>query len=57
MVYAWTRDKPGRLSKGKIHCLCRMKSYDYKSHSDRKKEDAYTQQLYDVLLHEYQTAD
>jgi len=48
LVYAWVRDNPGRLSKGKIHCscwMCRLKSYDNKSHSDKKKDESYFQQL------------
>ena len=39
-VEAWTRGKIGKLSKGKMHCSCRMcrtKSYDCLSHSDLKK--------------------
>jgi len=40
LVEAWVRYKPGRLSKGKIHCscwMCRRKSYDEKSISDVRK--------------------
>lgn len=50
LVRAWSRDKPGRLSKGKIHCscpMCRIKSFDGKSLSDRKKDIAVAQQLLD----------
>jgi hypothetical protein len=39
-VFAWAQNEPNRLSKGKIHCSCRMcrkKSYDGISHSDAKK--------------------
>ena len=40
-VFAWMRNEPNRLSKGKIHCscwMCRSKSYDCISHSDKKKQ-------------------
>ena len=41
-VKAWTAGgtKIGRLSKGKIHCscwMCRVKSYDYRSHMDARR--------------------
>ena len=41
-VKAWTAGgtKIGRLSKGKIHCscwMCRVKSYDYRSHMDVRR--------------------
>lgn len=41
-LQAWTRGCRGRLAKGKIHCscwMCRTKSYDMLSHSDRRKLD------------------
>ena len=47
-LYAWSRDKPGRLSKGKIHCscwMCRKKSYDHISHRDEKHKIAAIQQF------------
>ena len=46
----WVRGRPGRLSKGKIHCscwMCRTKSYDYLSHSDEKKKTDARQQIED----------
>jgi len=39
----YTGGKPGKLSKGKIHCscpLCRAKTYDHPSHSDMIKLEA-----------------
>ena len=47
-IYAWTRDKPGKLAKGKIHCscwMCRTKSYDHISHSDAKHIESITQKF------------
>lgn len=41
LLYAWSHDEVGRLSKGKIHCscpMCRMKSYDDMKISDKRKE-------------------
>lgn len=38
-VHAWSRDIPGRFSKGKIHCscwMCRRKSYDEPAHRDKR---------------------
>ena len=46
----WVRGRPGRLSKGKIHCscwMCRTKSFDYLSHSDEKKKIDARQQIKD----------
>jgi len=43
--------KIGRFAKGKIHCscwMCRTKSYDNLSHTDRKKLIAAKQQLNDI---------
>ena len=40
-VEGWTHGKPGRLSKGKIHCscwMCRRKSCDELSMTDKRKE-------------------
>jgi len=57
LVFAWIRDNPGRLSKGKIHCscyMCRTKSYDEKSHSDKKKEKTSLQQLAELSIQERQ---
>ena len=39
-VQYWTGGKPGKLSKGKIHCscwMCRRKSYDESSMADQRK--------------------
>jgi len=39
----YTGGKPGKLSKGKIHCscpLCRAKTYDHPSHRDMAKLEA-----------------
>jgi len=47
-VLAWSGGEAGRFAKGKIHCSCRMcriKSYDVPSHSDRKKLLAAQQQM------------
>lgn len=52
-VSDWTRDQPGRLSKGKIHCSCRMcraKTYDEPTHSDRQRGINGEQQRRDFLL-------
>ena len=49
-VEGWTRGKPGRLAKGKIHCscpMCRRKSYDSPSHSDVKQKEGLKQQILD----------
>jgi hypothetical protein len=49
-VFAWSRGKYGRLSKGKIHCscwMCRTKSYDTISNADKKKFLSAQQQLKD----------
>ena len=54
--YAWKEDSPlfwtpsriGALSKGKVHCscwMCRRKSYDELSRTDKRKQEAYKQQL------------
>jgi len=48
MVQAWAGNKPGRLSKGKIHCsccMCRTKSYDEKKISDKRKDESAYQQI------------
>ena len=55
-VLAWSRGQPGRLSKGKIHCscwMCRKKSYDIPSHSDRRKEEAMRRQERDLEVFGY----
>ncbi|MBQ1367285.1 MAG: hypothetical protein IIY45_04260 [Firmicutes bacterium] len=47
-VRAWSRNQPGRLSKGKIHCSCWMcstKSYDEPSHGDKKANEDMKHQL------------
>ncbi len=56
-VSAWSRGQPGRLSKGKIHCscwMCRIKSYDNLSRSDRRKEDAMRRQERDLEVFGYE---
>lgn len=43
-----TGGKPGRLSKGKIHCscwMCRCKSRDKRSASDNRKQISILQQM------------
>lgn len=48
LVYAWTRGVYGRLAKGKIHCscpMCRRKSYDERSHRDKKAQLRAKQQI------------
>jgi hypothetical protein len=51
-VKAWSRGgETGRLAKGKIHCscgMCRTKSYDNLTHTDRKKLLAGQQQIEDI---------
>ncbi len=45
------RGDVGRFAKGKIHCscgMCRTKSYDTPSHTDRKKFIAAQQQIDDI---------
>lgn len=52
---AWSRDEYGRLSKGKIHCscwMCRAKSYDEPTHSDRQARELADQQVKEYLLFE-----
>lgn len=52
-VWAWTRGRPGRLAKGKIHCscpLCRQKSYDSPTHRDMKQKESAGQQLAGLLI-------
>ena len=47
-VFLWTGGKPGRLSKGKIHCccqVCRRKSQDKRSTSDNRKQVSMLQQM------------
>ncbi|OUO93857.1 hypothetical protein [Cloacibacillus sp. An23] len=42
-VNAWTRGRPGRLAKGKIHCschLCRTKSCDFLPHREMKQAES-----------------
>ena len=44
----WQVEPAGMLSKGKIHCscpMCRHKSYDEKSMSDKRKDELARQQL------------
>ena len=51
-VLAWEHGAAGRLSKGKIHCscpMCRHKSYDEKSMSDKRKDEFARQQLDDFF--------
>jgi hypothetical protein len=51
MLHGWSRGISGRLSKGKIHCscwLCRKKTKDEPTHSDRKKYAFALQQLESV---------
>ena len=56
-VQAWTHGKPGRLTKGKIHCscpMCRVKSYDNISNQDAKGNESTVQQMLDcqfIVLH------
>jgi len=52
-VRAWSGGgkKKGRLSKGKIHCscpMCRRKSYDNPTRSDRRKLLSGIQQIDDI---------
>jgi len=51
-VSAWSGGgRTGRFAKGKIHCSCRMcrnKSYDTPSHTDRKKLLSGEQQINDI---------
>jgi len=51
-VSAWScGGETGRFAKGKIHCSCRMcrtKSYDTPSHTDRKKLLSVKQQINDI---------
>jgi len=52
-VLAWSGGgkKTGRFAKGKIHCSCRMcrrKSYDDPSHTDKKELLAFQQQLNEI---------
>jgi hypothetical protein len=52
-IFAWSRGSTGRFAKGKIHCscwMCRSKSYDILSHSDRRKLEAARQQLNEETL-------
>ena len=54
-VEAWTRNQPGRLAKGKIHCSCRMcrtKSYDGWSQSDKRDILSGKQQISEWLSRE-----
>ena len=47
----WMREQPGRLAKGKIHCscpMCREKSYDDWSQSDKRSILSGKQQLEDL---------
>ena len=48
----WYVAHSGMLSKGKIHCscpMCRHKSYDEKSMSDKRKDEFARQQLDDFF--------
>ncbi|NLT58850.1 MAG: hypothetical protein GXX99_07810 [Clostridiales bacterium] len=50
LAEGWTRGHNGRLSKGKIHCSCRMcriKSCDCPPHTDLKRKQDAGQQLKD----------
>ncbi len=53
-LHGWTHGGAlGYLSKGKIHCscwLCRKKSYDEKSHSDKMKDCSAAQALVELNL-------
>jgi hypothetical protein len=55
-VKAWSRGgETGRLAKGKIHCscwMCRRKSYDELTHTDRKKLLSGKQQIDDIYIDE-----
>jgi hypothetical protein len=55
-VSAWSRGgETGRLAKGKIHCscpMCRRKSYDNLTHTDRKKILSGKQQIDDIYINE-----
>ena len=49
-VFAWSRGNTGRLSKSKIHCscwMCRNKSYDSISPTDKRKLISAQQQIKD----------
>ena len=49
----WTRNQPGRLAKGKIHCscwMCRTTSYDFLSHRDKKENLDAQQQLKELYI-------
>ena len=49
----WTRNQPGRLAKGKIHCscpMCREKYYDYPRLSDKRHILAANQQANEYFL-------
>lgn len=51
-VYAWTQGKPGRLSKGKIHCscpMCRRTAYDGLSHRDAKRKEAFDKEVLNAV--------
>jgi hypothetical protein len=51
-VFAWSGGgETGRFSKGKIHCSCRMcrtKSYDTATHTDKKKFLSLKQQINEI---------
>ena len=51
-VFAWTRGDVGRLAKSKIHCscwMCRKKSYDAISRTDKRRLISARQQLKDEV--------
>ena len=48
----WRPARIGALSKGKIHCscwLCRRKSYDELSRTDKRKQESFRQQMGDFF--------
>ena len=51
LIQVWTKGKPGKLAKGKIHCscsLCRLKTYEYPPHCDKKEDVAARQQWREI---------
>jgi len=51
-IYVWSRGDAGRFAKGKIHCscwMCRTKSYDTISCTDKRKSISAQQQLKDEV--------
>ena len=57
-IAGWMRGQPGRLVKGKIHCscpLCRTKSYDDRSRSDKRDILSGKQQIIEWLSRDTET--